>query len=113
MHFGVPDSKMIRHYSKLCDEDTEKEALERSGVVMLNKTEQPRPSICPKCDEPCAPGAKFCPECGEPLSRSAANSVREAEKAVERLPEFELFKRVMSNPQAIELLKQIDDKTQK
>ena len=113
MHFGVPDSKMIRHYSKLCDQDTENEALERSGVVMLNKPEQPRPSICPKCDEPCAPGAKFCPECGEPLSRSAANSVREAEKAVERLPEFELFKRVMSSPQAIELLKQIDDKIQK
>lgn len=89
LHFGIPDSKMIRHYSKLCDEDTEREALEKSGAITTTmKHEAARPGLCPICNEPISPGVKFCPECGTPLTRKAADKVKDAMEQVELQPEF-------------------------
>jgi integrase len=73
MHFGTPDSKMMRHYSKLVDEDAERESLEKSGAVVVPKEDRIRPETCPKCNWPISPGVKFCPECGEALTEAAMN----------------------------------------
>lgn len=91
MHFGVPDSKMMRHYSKLCDEDTERESLERSGAVMSEKPQTLRPMACPECGEPCAPGVKFCPECGKPLTEEAALNRHNAESDIDNDPRFKAW----------------------
>ena len=86
LHFGTSDSKMMRHYSKLVDEDAERESLEKSGAVVGDKKETIRPEVCPKCNWPISPGVKFCPECGEALTAEAINIKKSDEdKAAELL----------------------------
>jgi hypothetical protein len=95
MHFGVPDSKMMRHYSKLCDEDTEREALEKAGAIPSEKKELARPDVCPECGEPCSPGVKFCPECGHAVTKAAINDLKVAREQIKLQPEYEeLLKRL-------------------
>lgn len=76
LHWGTDSSKMLSHYSKLNDQDTEREALERSGAEKIEKPEPIRPDLCPNpnCRELISPGVKFCPECGEPITPEAKAS---------------------------------------
>lgn len=92
MHFGTPDSKMMRHYSKLDDRDTEREALEKSGAVIVEHVEMVRPETCPNCRWPCSPGIKFCPECGSPVTAQAKAEVVETDDWIKLLPEYKTLK---------------------
>jgi hypothetical protein len=67
-HFGSPDSRMLRHYAKLVDEDTEREKLAKTGAIKEKPAMPVRPDGCPECGAPLSPGAKFCADCGTPLT---------------------------------------------
>jgi hypothetical protein len=77
---------MLRHYSKLVDEDVENEVLSKTGIVDIQKPEQPHHRICSNCGDVCAPGAKFCPECGAALTQQAAAQVKSLEDELENDP---------------------------
>jgi integrase len=104
-HFGVSDSKMMRHYSKYCDADTEREALEKSGVEPMPEHEILKPTMCTVCTEPLSPGVKFCPECGTPQTPEAKNKLQIQIEQAHLLPSYEKYEKL--NDRVNELEKQL------
>lgn len=80
--WGTPDSKSLRHYAKLVDEDTEKEVMAKRGAIEIPQHKPRRPDTCPECGEPLPPDAKFCPECNFALTKEASASKKEAMKSI-------------------------------
>ncbi|WP_424356548.1 tyrosine-type recombinase/integrase [Methanocella sp. MCL-LM] len=93
MAWGSQDSRMLRHYSKLVDEDVENEVLSKTGIVDIQKPEQPHHRICNVCGDICANGAKFCPECGTPITQEAKDQVDSLDKELEADPVYQDVKR--------------------